>query len=1058
MAEKRVIPDSLKQKTVSNRVIPDSLKTKPGFGENVYRTLVGAARDTAQSTMELGYDVYEYATGEEFTDEQKEWLPEIPEPQYFGGSVVRDITGFVIPYAGLSKVLSATKVLPKAKTFFGGATRATVVGAAAEQAAFSPEEQRLSNLVQSVPEIANPVTEYLQADPDDTIAQSRMKMALEGAALGTALDVVVAGARAFRSKKPELERETVGDIIDRKTPEDVSVTTRTPDVEVNKPVDGVVKKVKVRFGESVDASAVKEKAEEIAKKTKEDEIGLPKYAGDYNINLRNIDNDKPVKAVLDDIVSSNSFRVEAARGPKLNVDSELQKLSDTLGLDPDDFLKNRNIDWKRLPEYIYAARQLTVGSVEDMYTSAVKAHRTQAPADFIEFQRSMERANNLTEQLTGLSASWGRGGQAFKAMSDGKSFTPKQRETATNEFWKNAREQNLKEFARTIAVTPREDITARALNKYVRTWPEATRLEKIQEVWLNALLSNPPTHAVNVTSNGLVAVWTIPEKFLAAGISKVTGKGSQGVTFQEAVANAYGTLEGFGDGLRGAARALSNEDFIDPYTKLDGRRRAIKGVGGSAVRMPFRFLGAEDQFFKGIGYRQNLSGLAYREANKLGLKGRKKAKFINDIEDADLSILQNRRKQAINEGQQKTANELSKQIDMIDNVRQSAREAARYQTFTNTAGPIAQGIKNFVSKYPEFRFIVPFINTPANIITFALERTPAAPLLQRYKDAIKKGGADADIARAKMIMGTGVMSYVTYLGTQELITGRGPNDPVANRIWKENHQPYSIRVGNRWYAYNRVEPLGVLFGLGADMAEIIRYAKRDDIKDFDEKMSTLAAMSIASFADNITNKTFLTGITTAIDAVADPQRSAGYFLSRLGSSFVPRIVANVRNQMDPVKRDTQNILDSLRNQIPTLSEKLPPRRNILGFVQIYSGALGPDFVSPFYSQTTTLDPVFEEMYKSEIKVSMPSRNLRGVKLSSAQYSELLSYMQQLGTYNKINNVISSPQYQNANKFLRGEIIRNIINKDQEASRILFLRNNPDVLREFANKRLENLTK
>ena len=1054
MSSKFVLPDCVKSRDFK---IPDGVKKQTSFGENVYRTLVGAARDTAQATMELGYDVYEYATGEEFTDEQKEWLPEIPEPQYFGGSVVRDITGFVIPYAGLSKVLSATKILPKAKTFTGGATRATVVGAAAEQAAFSPEEQRLSNLVQSYPEIANPVTEYLQADPDDTTAQSRMKMALEGAALGTALDVVVAGARAFRSKKPELERETVGDIIDKKTPEDVVVTTRTPDIEVNKPVDGVVKKVKVRFGETVDATAAKDKAEEIAKKTKEDEVGLPKYAGDFNINLRNIDNDKPVKAVLDDIVSSNSFRIEAARGPKLNVDSELQKLSDTLALDPNDFLNNRNIDWKRLPEYIYAARQLTVASVEDMYTSAVKAHRTQAPADFIEFQRSMERANSLTEQLTGLAASWGRGGQAFKAMSDGQSFTPKQRANAANEFWQNAREKDLKEFARTIAVTPREDITARALNKYVRTWPDATALDKIQEVWLNALLSNPPTHAVNVTSNGLVAVWTIPEKFLAAGISKITGKGRQGVTFQEAIANAYGTLEGFGDGLRGAARALSNEDFIDPYTKLDGRRRAIQGAGGKAVRIPFRFLGAEDQFFKGIGYRQSVNGLAYREANKLGLTGRKKAQFINDVKDADLSILQNRRRLAINEGQQEKAAEIAKQIDTIDKVRQAARDSARYQTFTNTAGPIAQGIKNFVSRYPEFRFIVPFINTPANIITFALERTPAAPLLQRYKDAIRKGGADADIARARMIMGTGVMSYVTYLGTQELITGRGPNDPAANRIWRENHQPYSIRVGNRWYAYNRVEPLGVLFGLGADTAEIIRYAQRDDIKDFDEKLTTLASMGVASFADNITNKTFLTGISNAIDAVADPQRSAGYFLSRLGSSFVPRIIANVRNQMDPVRRDTQNIIDSLRNQIPTLSENLPPRRNIFGFVQVYSGALGPDFVSPFYSQSTTVDPVFEEMFKSEVRASMPSRNLRGVKLTSAQYSELLSYMQQLGTYNKINTVINSPGYQNANKFLRGEIVRRIISADQEAARILFLRNNPNIMRESVTQRIEQIT-
>jgi len=1057
MVENIKIPDNVKAKEKPKLVLPENVKSKVGFGENVYRTLVGAARDTAQSTMELGYDVYEYATGEEFTDEQKEWLPEIPEPQYFGGSIVRDITGFVIPYAGLSKVLSATKVLPKAKTFFGGATRATVVGAAAEQAAFSPEEERLSNLVQTYPEIANPVTEYLQADPDDTTAQARIKMALEGAALGTALDLVMAGARAFRTKKPELKRETVGDIIDRKTPEDVSVTTRTPDVEVNKSVDGVVKKVKVRFGESVDSSAVKEKAEEIAKKTKEDEIGLPKYAGDYNINLRNIDNDKPIKAVLDDIVSSNSFKIQAARGPKLNVDSELQKLADSLGLDPDDFIKNRNIDWKRLPEYIFAARQLTVGSVEDMYTSAVKAHRTQSPADFIEFQRSMERANSMTEQLTGLSASWGRGGQAFKAMSDGQSFTAKQRQTAANDFWENARKQDISEFARTIAETPRDEITAKALNKYVRSWPDVRGIDKIQEVWLNALLSNPVTHSVNITSNALVSVWTIPERFLAAGISKITGKGRSGVTIREAASKAFGTLEGFGDGLRGAARALSNEDFIDPYTKLDGRRRAIQGVGGKAVRMPFRFLGAEDQFFKGIGYRQELNALAMRKALQENLRGRKLAARINEIRNADLAGLNTKRIQALNEGQETLAKQIQKQIDDIASVRQAATDGARYQTFTNTAGPIADVFKGLVQKYPAARFIVPFINTPANIITFAIERTPGAPLLQRYRDAIKAGGAAADIARAKMIMGTGVMSYVTYLGMQEIVTGRGPTDPAAYRIWRENHQPYSIRIGDRWFAYNRVEPLGVLFGLGADTAEIIRYAQDDDIKDYDEKMSTLVAMGIASFTDNITNKTFLTGVSNLVDAISDPERSGGYFLSRLGTSFVPRVVANVRNQMDPVRRDAQGLVDNLRNQIPTLSQDLPPRRNIFGFVQVYSGALGPDFVSPFYAQTTTPDPVFDEMEKSKIRVTMPSRTLRGIKLTSAQYSQLLQYMRQLNTYEKISNIINSSGYANANNFIKGELIRRILTKDQEAARLLFLRDNPTVFRESFNKKIQERT-
>ncbi len=78
MAQEIIIPESLKKKSdakqnngnivfpenlTSKKInVPNTLKPKIKFGENVFRTLVGAARDVAQSSVELGYDIYEYAT------------------------------------------------------------------------------------------------------------------------------------------------------------------------------------------------------------------------------------------------------------------------------------------------------------------------------------------------------------------------------------------------------------------------------------------------------------------------------------------------------------------------------------------------------------------------------------------------------------------------------------------------------------------------------------------------------------------------------------------------------------------------------------------------------------------------------------------------------------------------------------------------------------------------------------------------------------------------------------------------------------------------------------
>ena len=143
-----------------------------------------------------------------------------------------------------------------------------------------------------------------------------------------------------------------------------------------------------------------------------------------------------------------------------------------------------------------------------------------------------------------------------------------------------------------------------------------------------------------------------------------------------------------------------------------------------------------------------------------------------------MSALSNRRIQAINEGQEELADQLSKKIDSIAAVRQAATDGARYQTFTNTAGPIADVFKGLVQKYPAARFIVPFINTPANIITFAIERTPAAPLLGKYRDAIRAGGAEAD-SHTVRIENVGVAT-VGFSTAFKFPSGGTPNLPTAS--------------------------------------------------------------------------------------------------------------------------------------------------------------------------------------------------------------------------------------------------------------------------------------
>jgi len=160
------------------------------FYENlIKRTYGGAARDLIQNTA--GFVNF---LGDKFFDKQPlEFvkLDPVQEPTYFGGGLSRDLLGFAVPYLGVSKVASTINTvtkIPRATTFLGQSFRASLKGEVAVQFAFSPYEQRLSDLVQAFPTLANPITQYLEANDEDSEGKARLKMAIEGGIVGVAFD------------------------------------------------------------------------------------------------------------------------------------------------------------------------------------------------------------------------------------------------------------------------------------------------------------------------------------------------------------------------------------------------------------------------------------------------------------------------------------------------------------------------------------------------------------------------------------------------------------------------------------------------------------------------------------------------------------------------------------------------------------------------------------------------------------------------------------------------------------------------------------------------------
>ncbi|PWV58494.1 hypothetical protein C7375_11927, partial [Frischella perrara] len=137
--------------------------------------ILGGIRDATQSVSDLSWDtlptnlIMEY--GFNIETQNPIQLGEVPEPETISGALTRGVSQFLIGFIPVSRTLKFIKPISK----MGELGKGAIAGGVTDFTVFAPHEERLSNLVQSFKELQNPVTEYLQADPDDSAAEGRLK-------------------------------------------------------------------------------------------------------------------------------------------------------------------------------------------------------------------------------------------------------------------------------------------------------------------------------------------------------------------------------------------------------------------------------------------------------------------------------------------------------------------------------------------------------------------------------------------------------------------------------------------------------------------------------------------------------------------------------------------------------------------------------------------------------------------------------------------------------------------------------------------------------------------
>jgi hypothetical protein len=241
-------------------------------------------------------------------------------------------------------------------------------------------------------------------------------------------------------------------------------------------------------------------------------------------------------------------------------------------------------------------------------------------------------------------------------------------------------------------------------------------------------------------------------------------------------------------------------------------------------------------------------------------------------------------------------------------------------------------------------------------------------------------------------MGSGLSAWAVAAALDGRITGGGPADSKERAaLMNSGWQPYSVKIGDQWVAYQRFEPVGLLIGAAADFAEVGDNASEKELGDL------ALGLSMAT-AKNITSKTWLSGLSDFFDVLSDPERHGKAWASRMiGSAVVPAVAAHMAGATDPNLREVRDVLDGIRNRVPGLSHDLAARRNVWGEeVKRGSGAgegaagAAYNFVSPVYTSRISKDPLMQEVAKLRAPLPMPQRSITagGVKhkLTPEQYS------------------------------------------------------------------------
>jgi hypothetical protein len=346
---------------------------------------------------------------------------------------------------------------------------------------------------------------------------------------------------------------------------------------------------------------------------------------------------------------------------------------------------------------------------------------------------------------------------------------------------------------------------------------------------------------------------------------------------------------------------------LDPHTV----HVAIANKFGDLMGIPGLLTGGADEFNKVMVYRMQVRAQAIGKGLDMGLSGAQLASFVDG--------------------------QLRASVDPLTGAATNADALAVARRVTLSAplkdNSVGAALQEFARRVPAFQLLDPFIRTSGNSLDQTFQALPGLGFLNKEVQAeLAKGGENAIAVKGRMAVAAGTMAWALHMATSGRLSGKGPSDPGARHVWKQNHPlPYAWdRTGHGdWVSFSRNDQFNSFLGLVADAVDVHDARVRQGSKFGAEDI--LAMLGKAAYNSTV-NKSYNQGVSRFLDAMSGSDEATNRWMAGLGSAFIVPSGASAMNP-DSTLRSTVNAMEMIQARTPVLSDKLPPQYNFVGEYQ-----------------------------------------------------------------------------------------------------------------------------